>query len=433
MHLSLLFLSSALGQTTVGLDGIQVFAWDHACASTADRPAFCDDGYLLEDGDDGELIWTRGADFAEMVADKRAFYQARDEAAFGPEMDLAEALQDLIQADLEAGQDPADDPSAVITPLACGGSADLTPDGQGGCKLIFGSDSRNLMATPRNYPRNKHLMYRRQSGPYWDQDPTYPVWPTGQCSITMIDEDYALTAAHCVYDTSTNTWLYQGGILPSVRPSSQSSPAGTDAGRGYVCRGGAIYSESEFADQCEYVQSRWVLGGFVDASSETTMEAYKHDVAILKLRRANHASGIGSGAWLALSSIDSASTLEQKTAISHGYPGARPTTSANSLLYMGPWPDFFTVAMMDQYKSHGAVISETTSKRLATKVECAPGQSGSGIFYYTDDGINYNGQGHYIIGVLSGSVDNDNGNSNGDYCGGPTVKQFRDWAYSVLP
>jgi hypothetical protein len=35
--------------------------------------------------------------------------------------------------------------------------------------------------------------------------------------------------------------------------------------------------------------------------------------------------------------------------------------------------------------------------------------------------------------VLSGKINTDNGTSNGDSCGGPTVKQFHDQVDSVLP
>lgn len=435
--ISLSFVFSLPAQAAEPLDSLVLTETESAdlpgAPGLVDRPAVA-----LEDGPDGLVLLYESVDYEAAMADRSSSYQARVEALHGgAELDALEALSDALTAADEVAAEAAASASAeaddrVVFPLSCtegGVTSDTEPDGGGRCKLIYGTDSRTYVSSARAYPYSKHVTVVLARP--WDSSGS--TWGGSTCSGTFVDETHVLTAAHCVYDTNVDKFRF-ANTDPDTAPTPVDTGYGIDYGRGYVCRAKSIDSITEFEGQCEFISYRWLSTNYVDASSDSSAAAIRNDYALLVIETVNHSSGLGDGRWMAMSSIDSASTLETKTAVSHGYPGRRPDTSDIldwTSFYDGS--DLWIVGGLLQFHTHGTVDSETTTSRIATKVEAGHGQSGSAIFYYTDDATSYSGQTHYIIGVLAALVADNNGSTSNDTVDGPTVGQFRDFVLSFLP
>ena len=423
----LLTLSLAYG-ATLGTESVASDRWCSGLERADCLSRAAEEGVVsVDDTPEGEKFSVRTSDYEEWLADKADAYSGRVFERFGEELSPGEAFQDAL-ARLAEGDEPAPEGDWTLTPLSCtegGVTTDMTADGVGTCKLIFGADSRTLISAPRSYPSTKQVVYVLRH--LIDGESTFEL-----CSGTFVDEFHVLTAGHCVYDTDDNDWIYANASNPDVDPADVSTPYGLDTGRGYVCLGDDIDTLAEFEDNCEMVESRSVLTGY-PAAIDGSWDAVEHDAALLQLDDANHSTGLGDGAWMALSTITSAATLEAKTAISQGYPGATPGGSSNlattTVTYLG---DDYDLVGRDQFKTTGSVDSPTTANRLMTKLEAGHGQSGSGIFYYVDDATTYSGQAHYVIGIVSVLAADTNGNTSNDYTAGPTVGAFYDWVVGII-
>jgi V8-like Glu-specific endopeptidase len=293
--------------------------------------------------------------------------------------------------------------------------------------IVIGIDNRIVVNTPRQYPYNKHVyivMQRPHTELDHRRDGAYI------CSGTFLDEDFVLTAAHCIYNRDEGHFAYANEPRDE-QPPSFVTQWGTDYGRGFACLGGDIDSSSEFATNCEFVLARWAPSSWTG----NTAPEVESDFALIKLERANHPDGLGAGAWMALSSIDDAANYATKQAVINGFPVDGPDgsnfvaqfvsitdpTIANPAWQTANW-EFYSPAHL--YHRSGAVDSSTTQQQLAYLADSSGGDSGSGVFYYTDGSSEYTGQSHYIIGVHHGS--------NGSFNVGASVHQFRDWVTTMM-
>lgn len=349
-----------------------------------------------------------------------ARYDARVRTLQAPE-----AARDLTD---ERGLAAPDVLHGRVSLHACGDPpTDAIDDGLGGCKTVFGIDDRVVVTDARStYPFTKHVTFTLGTG-------LGTAAPVNVCSGTFLDADHVLTAAHCVYDTGTNAWLWAGG--PGADPGDRPTPLGVDEGMGYVCRSGWMEDPDQFEAHCEFVDVRYVDDAYVRARNDTSVRAVKRDYALLKLRRDHHPQGLGAGAWMAISRIRSGAIYQEKTAVVHGYPAVHPPggdwnwTSRRWVIEDEAWE----VWGARQYRATGAVDRPSTRSLLRSKYDCSPGMSGAAIFYFTDDAIDYRGQPHYIIGVHAADEADNDGSTGDDHCVGPTARQFRDWAMDLLP
>ncbi|MEO1233377.1 MAG: trypsin-like serine protease [Myxococcota bacterium] len=305
--------------------------------------------------------------------------------------------------------------------LGDGCDGDRVPAGQPGyCKLVFGSDDRVRFLGGENAPWDKFVKVVIDRHTNGNDTPKigYAV-----CSGVFVSEDYVLTAGHCVYSHAEG--CFRGGLASGkigCRPSSipwLSTPYGTDKSLGYVCLAGYQNSGGDFEDHCEFITRTIVNGRY------TSSDQAKHDFALVQLQRANHAQGLGEGRVMRMSSIDSADVLASKTAVSHGYPIVKPNGNFNNTtvrFWVGS--KLWELAGAQQYSTYGSVESETTSKKIAAKLETSEGQSGSPIFYISGDATAYTGQSAWIIGLAT---------SNLNLTYGPTVKRFRDFVLDHIP
>jgi hypothetical protein len=117
---------------------------------------------------------------------------------------------------------------------------------------------------------------------------------------------------------------------------------------------------------------------------------------------------------------------DDKTAVINGFPTTGPdganfvqqlvsiTDNTISTLdwRVANWA-FYSPARL--YHRSGDIDTSTTQEHLAYTADSSDGDSGSAVFYYTDNATTYNGQAHYILGVHSGGLDGNGFNT------GPTV------------
>lgn len=293
--------------------------------------------------------------------------------------------------------------------------------------IVIGIDNRIIVNTPRQYPYNKHVyivMQRPHTELDHRRDGAYI------CSGTFLDEDFVLTAAHCIYNRDEGHFAYANEPRDE-QPPSFVTQWGTDYGRGFACLGGDIDSSSEFAENCEFVLARWAPSSWTG----NTAPEVESDFALIKLERANHPNGLGAGAWMALSSIDNAAGYIGKQAVMNGFPVDGPdgdnfvaqfVSVTDPTITTPAWRtanwEFYSPAHL--YHRSGAVDSSTTQQQLAYLADSSGGDSGAGVFYYSDGSSEYTGQSHYIMGVHHGS--------NGTFNVGASVHQFRDWVTTLM-
>ena len=246
-------------------------------------------------------------------------------------------------------------------------------------RFRWDSDDRVESANPLNTRQKKVMRIQIGNG--------------GLCSGTMVDDQWLLTAAHCVTDANGNNL-------------SLSSFA--------VCTHGNYQSSAE----CFNVTSRVVASGWSSGQN------IKDDYAVLKL---NASPGVG---WMAISSASNG-TLESNPVNNLGYPGTNKgpvctsttETPINSWMLIGG--AFRLLDASTQYRSQGELFNATTNI-VKTRVDLAKGHSGGPFFYYPSGCCGA----HYLTGVATTFKDPAIGNA---YTGGPKGPKIRNWVTLNTP
>ena len=215
----------------------------------------------------------------------------------------------------------------------------------------------------------------------------------GLCSGTMVDDEWLLTAAHCVTDDFGNNLNLSDFV---------------------VC----TYGNYQSSAQCFSVVERVVASGW---SSGQKME---DDYAVLKL---SASPGVG---WMAISSASNG-TLESNPVNNVGFPGTNKgpvcsstfESSVNSFFLVGG--TFRSLTASTQYRSQGELFNATTNL-VKTRVDLAKGHSGGPFFYYPSGCCGS----HFLTGVVSAYKNPTVGNA---YTGGPKGPKIRNWVTLNTP
>lgn len=300
---------------------------------------------------------------------------------------------------------------------------------------IFGTDGRNAVSSTNAYPNSKFALYA------WETPTAAGEYSGPHCSGVFVSPTHFLMAAHCIFDTNNNAYFGPDGDYTNTNVSIVTTQ-GTDRRRGYVCIGNGAPRDPafpwQFSSECEFVETFHAIPTwYVLASNADSLAAARHDYVVVTLRTDNFPSGIGAGRWMALSAIDDPAVLATKVPVTHGYPylypnlGPTQNLASHLRLIDGVW---WRVSVADQFRTWGATSTSSTGSLLKTTLDAGAMQSGSPIFYYSDNGTTYNGQAHWIIGVLAALWYDEDGQTDfpDDWNGGPTVGQFRDYVTDII-
>jgi len=279
----------------------------------------------------------------------------------------------------------AEPQDGIVTPLSWTRS---DQDGDGNLDLfLWDGDSRQLVSSPLTDAQKETVLFL---GGTTGTDAT-------MCSGVLVGAQFALTAHHCIVDSS-------GSFL-------------SEAGK--ICTRGNYYSGADCAN-VEAIFTNGNYGGTGDMGD---------DFALLRIDET-----LGSDNFMRLSQA-SDSTLEANTAYNLGHPGLTPGGSTNlfyssgsncsmnsGTLQGGEQSDAYAPCESRLYKGSGEV-NVTRNKVIGTRIDISGGQSGGPIFYLP----NGSSGNHFLTGLM---VANHKGSS--DYNGGPKIPYHRDWIVSVM-
>ena len=211
-----------------------------------------------------------------------------------------------------------------------------------GC-FILGTDGRRNVTGTRSYPWSSvaHL-FMSFSG-------SGSKWPDASCSAAMVDNNYALTAAHCIYDRKLKKWADWVLVIPGSYPDGS-------------YWGGQPHG-STYADYMYMPTSGWKDRGDLN-----------DDIALVRLRRPlGRATG-----WLGYGAF-SDRELRSWSLNTAGYPCDKPANQ-----------------MIADY----AKVSGVTAFQVETQLDVCKGQSGSAAYVLFGKGGIYKA-GRYAVGAVS--------------------------------
>lgn len=225
------------------------------------------------------------------------------------------------------------------------------------------------------------------------------------CSGVLVDDQYVLTAAHCVSNSI-------GGVAwPEV-----------------VCPLGNNASYTADNVLCQAVSSV-ILGPDWDSTAKV-----QHDYALLELITPVNPAMDDMGdewGWMNLCWA-SDNTMDDSTSYTLGYPGVvgGGGFACNSFYNRNTLVEADNISECSQrlFRSNGS-ITGWTSRRIKTNHDVSGGNSGSGI-YTCHDGACNSGDIEHLTGLITHHVNPAAGSA---YNGGPKVGHFRSWASGILP
>ncbi|MEL6188851.1 MAG: trypsin-like serine protease [Myxococcota bacterium] len=216
---------------------------------------------------------------------------------------------------------------------------------------FFGSDDRQQVRTPYHANVETSVLLMR----------VYRDGSIGRCTATMVDDEWALTAAHCI----TNR---RGRII---------NPRST-----YVCTHGNLEMHRSVGDLAScYRVNRLVKPGYYRGASDVA-----DDFAVVRLRRRPPRVG-----WMPISKASDA-TLLARTAHKVAYPARRPR-SCDSNFEARQHRELYAARL---YVGWGT-IHRVGRRRIMSTLATSPGESG-GPFYYFPRG----GRRPFLTGVTTG-------------------------------
>lgn len=204
----------------------------------------------------------------------------------------------------------------------------------------------------------------------------------GSCSGTMVDDEWLLTAAHCVTDSNGN----------AVSLSS------IDA---------CTYGNDLAPAQCFTATSLVVAGGWNGSGVDD-------DYAVVRL---SSSPGVG---WMAISQA-SDSIIENARGYNVGYPGWTKACASQNVTAAQDSGLFFG---RQGFTSDGDVTG-LSGDRIRTRLDVGTGHSGGPYYYYPSGCCGA----HFLTGVATSYVVTVGNNYNG----GPKGPAIRDWVAIFTP
>lgn len=286
-------------------------------------------------------------------------YDELVDATIGREPIASRAEESEAALDLDTDAGPA-----IVVPLTWYTS---NCDGDSATEIFrWDTDTREESSNPMTIRQKKVVLI---------------VTPNGTGSGTMVDDQWVLTAAHVVSNSS--------GSLISVSSID-------------------VYTLGNYQTGARRFSVDWSrCPGSYSGDGDVN-----DDYAVLRL---TSSPGVG---WMAISEASN-STIEGATDYHSGYPGYGPgcVSSATTPIVSG--------TAMKQFWSTCTVFNATSNK-IKTYCDVGTGQSGGPHYYYPGGCCGS----HYLTGVQSSFVNPSIGES---WTGGPKGPEIRDWVITYTP